>query len=113
MKSSKEEYKTQTSIKKVVADGNVEEQEKSSKPRKSIGKKSSEVSNSGFPGDLVKFSPKSKKVTDASVQWASLPSSIAKLGRVYPRKTPCFLALASFLSAEDSFAISLICFSCG
>lgn len=86
-KSSKEENKTQTPMKKVIADRTMEEQEKSSKQRK----KSSEVSNTGLPENLVKLSPKSKKVTDASVQWASLPSSIAKLGKVYPLITPCFL----------------------
>ncbi|TKY67474.1 hypothetical protein E2542_SST10368 [Spatholobus suberectus] len=80
-KSSKEEHKTQTSIKKVVANGTMEEQGKSSKQRVSAGKKLSKVSNTGFPGNLVKVSPNSRKVTDASVQWASLPSSIAKLGR--------------------------------
>ncbi|QCD88471.1 hypothetical protein DEO72_LG3g3019 [Vigna unguiculata] len=80
-KSSKEEHRTQTTIKKVVANGTTEEQEKTGKQRVSVGKKSSEFSNTGFPGNLVKISPSSRKVTDASVQWASLPSSIAKLGR--------------------------------
>lgn len=83
-KSSKEEHKTQTSIKKVVANGTMEGQEKTSKQRTSLGKKSSEVSSTGLPGNLVKVSLNSRKVTDASVQWASLPSSLAKLGRVYP-----------------------------
>lgn len=92
-KSSKEEHKTQTSIKKVVANGTMEEQEKTGKQRVSVGKKSSEFSNTGFPGNLVKVSPSSRKVTDASVQWASLPSSIAKLGRVYPFKTRLFSAV--------------------
>jgi hypothetical protein len=79
--SSKEDNKIQKSIKKVIGDGTMEEQEKSSKPRNSFGKKSSDA---GLPGNLVKVSINSKKVTDASVQWTSLPSSIAKLGRVSP-----------------------------
>ncbi|XP_057456309.1 uncharacterized protein LOC130747390 [Lotus japonicus] len=108
MKSSKEEHKTQISTKKVVADGNVEEQNKSSKPRKSIGKKSSEVSNSGFPGDLVKFSPKSKKVTDASVQWASLPSSIAKLGREVMKHRDAAQMAATEAMQEAAAAESLL-----
>lgn len=90
-KSSKEENKSQTSTRKVNAEGTKEEQEKSSKKRVSNGKKSSEVSNNGFPGNLVKVSINSKKVTDASVQWASLPSSIAKLGKVYSLITHLFL----------------------
>ncbi|KAL5130062.1 hypothetical protein HKD37_12G033224 [Glycine soja] len=81
-KSSKEEHKTQTSIKRVIVSGTMEEQEKPSKQRVPVGKKLSEASNNGFPGNLVKVSPNSRKVTDASVPWASLPSSIAKLGRL-------------------------------
>ncbi|KAK7245487.1 hypothetical protein RIF29_40333 [Crotalaria pallida] len=80
---SKEEHKTQMSVKKATANGTVEEQEKSSKSRTSIGKKSPDGSNNGFPRNLVKVSLNSRKVTDGSVQWASLPSSISKLGKVY------------------------------
>jgi len=107
-KSSKEEHRTQTSIKKVVANGTMEEQEKTGKQRVSVGKKSSEFSSTGFPGNLVKVSPSSRKVTDASVQWASLPSSIAKLGRVYPFKTrlssPVFLLFAAkYILLNDEY----------
>jgi hypothetical protein len=82
VKPSKEEQKPQMSIKKVTANGTSEEQEKSSKQRTSIGKKLAEVSNNGLPGNMVKVSLSSRKVTDASVQWTSLPSSISKLGKV-------------------------------
>lgn len=75
--------KAQTSVKKVVANGSPESQEKLSKPRISVGKKSSELSANGLPGNLVKVPISSKKVTEASVHWASLPSSLAKLGKVY------------------------------
>ena len=111
-KSSKEEHKTQTSIKRVIVSGTMEEQEKPSKQRVPVGKKLSEASNNGFPGNLVKVSPNSRKVTDASVPWASLPSSIAKLGRVNLLKTLFFLPLLAFLTlccqvymlnAEDSY----------
>lgn len=88
-KSSKEENKIKKSTKKVIGDGTMEEHEKSSKPRNSFGKKSSEA---GFPGNMVKVSINSKKVTDASVQWTSLPSSVAKLGRVY-NYTYCLITL--------------------
>ncbi|XP_045805405.1 uncharacterized protein LOC123898481 [Trifolium pratense] len=80
IKPSKEEHKAQVSIKKVTANGTTEEQEKSNR-RASIGKKSAEVFNNGLPGNMVKVSLSSRKVTDASVQWASLPSSISKLGK--------------------------------
>ncbi|KAJ1410487.1 hypothetical protein SESBI_21988 [Sesbania bispinosa] len=107
-KSSKEDHKTQISIKKGVANGTIEEQEKSSKPRISIGKKSSEVSNTGFPGNLVKVSPNSKKVTDASVQWASLPSSIAKLGREVMKHRDAAQTAATEAMQEAAAAESLL-----
>ncbi|CAK8535974.1 unnamed protein product [Lathyrus sativus] len=81
IKPSKEEHKAQLSTKKVTTNGNIEEQEKSSKQRTSFVKKSAEVSNNGLPGNMVKVSLSSRKVTDSSVQWASLPSSISKLGK--------------------------------
>jgi len=84
-KPSKEQHKTQTSTKKANANGTTAEPEKSSKQRTSIGKKA-EVSN--LPGNLVKVSLSNRKVTDVTVQWASLPSSISKLGRVYLLRTP-------------------------
>ncbi|XP_057752320.1 uncharacterized protein LOC130970300 [Arachis stenosperma] len=107
-KSSKEEHKAQTSTKKVSANGTVEEQEKSNKPRVSIGKKSSEVSKSGFPGNLVKVFPNSRKVTDASVQWSSLPSSIAKLGREVMRYRDAAQMAATEALQEASTAESLL-----
>lgn len=84
-KPSKEQLKTQTSAKKANANGTTAEPEKSSKQRTSTGKKA-EVSN--LPGNLVKVSLTNRKVTDATVQWASLPSSISKLGKVYQLRTP-------------------------
>jgi len=106
-KSSKEEHRTQATIKKVVANGTTEEQEKNGKQRVSVGKKSSEFSNTGFPGNLVKVSPSSRKVTDASVQWASLPSSIAKLGKVYPLKRQFFSPVVAFYSLLPRFAYAI------
>ena len=96
-KPSKEQHKIQTPTKKANANGTVEEPEKSSKLRTSIGKKSTEVSNSGLPGNLVKVTLSNTKLTDASVQWASLPSSISKIGRVYPLRTPLLSHLTSLI----------------
>ncbi|ESW03926.1 hypothetical protein PHAVU_011G052900 [Phaseolus vulgaris] len=107
-KSSKEEHRTQTSIKKVVANGTMEEQEKTGKQRVSVGKKSSEFSNTGFPGNLVKVSPSSRKVTDASVQWASLPSSIAKLGREVMKHRDAAQMAATEAIQEAAAAESLL-----
>ncbi|KAG5069304.1 hypothetical protein JHK85_001681 [Glycine max] len=96
-KPSKEQHKIQTPTKKANANGTVEEPEKSSNLRTSIGKKSAEVSNSGLPGNLVKVTLSNRKVTDASVQWASPLSSISKIGRVYPLRTPLLSRFTSLI----------------
>ncbi|KAK6914528.1 Protein of unknown function DUF936, plant [Dillenia turbinata] len=80
VRSMKEDDKIHMSTKKVTANGGPEDHDKSSKPRTSIGKKSSEGSN-GFPGNMVKISISNRRLTDGSVSWASLPSSLVKLGK--------------------------------
>ncbi|TQD70592.1 hypothetical protein C1H46_043867 [Malus baccata] len=79
-KSLKEESNVQTSTKKVTANGTLSDQDRSNKLRISVGKKSSDVANNGFPGNLVKVSLNNRKLTDG-VPWASLPSSVARLGK--------------------------------
>ncbi|CAL0332452.1 unnamed protein product [Lupinus luteus] len=81
IKPSKEEHKTQLSVKKATSNRTTEEQEKSSKRRNSSGQKPPEASNNVIPGNMVKVSLNSRKVKDANVQWALLPSSISKLGK--------------------------------
>ncbi|XP_027354042.1 uncharacterized protein LOC113864484 isoform X1 [Abrus precatorius] len=107
-KSSKEEHRTLASTKKVTAEGTMEEQEMSSKQRISVGKKSSEVSKTGLPGNWLKISPNSRKVTDASVQWASLPSSIAKLGREVMKHRDAAQLAATEAIQEAAAAESLL-----
>ncbi|OIW08978.1 hypothetical protein TanjilG_05954 [Lupinus angustifolius] len=81
IKPSKEEHKTQMSVKKATANRTMEEQEKSSERRNSLGQKSPEGSNNVIPGNMVKVSLNSRKVKDANVQWALLPSSMSRLGK--------------------------------
>ncbi|GMI92978.1 CORTICAL MICROTUBULE DISORDERING2 [Hibiscus trionum] len=75
-RSLKEESKSPVSSKKML-----DEQEKPTKPRTFIGKKSGDLTNNGGLGNLVKVPINSKRLTDASVSWGSLPSSLSKLGR--------------------------------
>lgn len=80
---SKGEIKVQLSAKRVSAYGTWGDEEKPCK-QTSAGKKSSgDVSNNGLPGNLVKVSLNSRRLTEGNVSWASLPSSLAKLGKVY------------------------------
>ncbi|KAF7805335.1 uncharacterized protein G2W53_037496 [Senna tora] len=107
-KPSKEEHKAQTSTKKAIANGTMEGQEKTSKQRTSLGKKSSDVSSTGLPGNLVKVSLNSRKVSDANVQWASLPSSLAKLGKEVMKQRDAAQMAAIEAMQEASAAESLL-----
>ncbi|XP_039033832.1 uncharacterized protein LOC120169787 [Hibiscus syriacus] len=75
-RSLKEESKSPVSNKKML-----DEQEKPNKPRISIGKKSGDLTDNGGLGNLVKIPVNSKRLTDTSVSWCSLSSSVSKLGR--------------------------------
>lgn len=83
-KPSKGEIMVQMSAKKVSGRSTLGDQEKPSKQFSPAGKKSSgEVSSNGLPANLSKVSLNSRRLTDGCVSWASLPSSLAKLGKVY------------------------------
>ena len=94
--SSKDDDKGQMSKKKMNGNGTLDDLEKSNKQRSIAGKKSSEVNNHGLPGNLVKVFPSSKRLTEGSISWSSLPSSLAKLGKV--------LLLCSFML--DNFLVT-------
>lgn len=80
MKSSKEEIKAQVSMKKVSTNETLDDQERTTRPRDV--KKLSLDSNHGLPGCFVKIPHNSRKLTEGSMAWNSLPSSLAKLGKV-------------------------------
>ncbi|TYI06566.1 hypothetical protein ES332_A10G167300v1 [Gossypium tomentosum] len=80
-RSLKKESKSLVSTKKVMPNGMLDEQEKPNKPRTYIGKKSGDLSSNGGLGNLVKVPINSKRLTDGSVSWGSLPSSLSKLGK--------------------------------
>ncbi|OIW03753.1 hypothetical protein TanjilG_30029 [Lupinus angustifolius] len=108
IKPCKEERKTQMSVKKATTNGTTAEHENSSKQRTSIRKKSLEGSNNGFPGNLVKVSLNNRKVTDASVQWASLPSSLSKLGKEIMKQRDAAQMAAVEAMQEAAAADSLL-----
>lgn len=81
-KFTREESKVSASIKKASSNGDAPDIVKAS-ARTPVGKKSSgEVANNGLPGNFVKVSVGNRRLADAGVSWASLPSSLAKLGKV-------------------------------
>lgn len=77
-KSFKEEKKTEQPTKQSPGDV----LEKSVKPRTPISRKShGDVPNNGL-GSLTKVSPNNRKLTETTASWYSLPSPLAKLGKV-------------------------------
>ncbi|KAI8004480.1 hypothetical protein LOK49_LG08G02039 [Camellia lanceoleosa] len=108
MKPSKEENKFQVA-KKVTANGDSDGVDKSNKQRTSAGKKSSgEAANHGLPGNLVKVSLSNRRLTDGSVSWASLPSSLAKLGKEVLRHRDAMQTAAIEAMQEASAAESIL-----
>ncbi|KAJ7947480.1 DUF936 family protein [Quillaja saponaria] len=107
-RSSKEENKVQMSIKKGTANGIVEDREKANKQTTSVGKKSSEVSSNGLPRNLIKVSLNNRRLTDGSVSWASLPSSLAKLGKEVMKHRDAAQLAAIEAMQEASAADSLL-----
>ncbi|KAK1577867.1 hypothetical protein Q3G72_025501 [Acer saccharum] len=107
-KSSKEDNKVQISSKKVTSNGVLDDQEKPNKQRMSIGRKSGELNNNGFPGNLVKVPINSKRLTDGSVSWSALPSSLAKLGKEVMKHRDAAQIAAIEAMQEASAAESLL-----
>ncbi|XP_030459178.1 uncharacterized protein LOC115679656 [Syzygium oleosum] len=79
---SKEVNTVHMSAKDVAGSGNglTDDHGKSLKQRP-IVRKSTTESNNGLPGNFVRVSLNSRRLTDGNVAWGSLPSSLAKLGK--------------------------------
>ncbi|XP_024025622.1 uncharacterized protein LOC21399217 [Morus notabilis] len=108
-KSSKEENRGQMSTKKVTGNGNSNDQNRTDKQRTSLGKKSSgELASNGIPGNMVRVPINSRKLTEASVSWASLPTSLAKLGKEVMKRRDAAQTAAIEAMQEASAAESLL-----
>ncbi|XP_015079691.1 uncharacterized protein LOC107023494 [Solanum pennellii] len=78
-KSSKEENKAHTSLKKST-NGEPVDADKSSKQKISKGRKQPGEVNNGLQ-DLVKVAVSNRILADGNVAWSSLPSSLTKIGK--------------------------------
>lgn len=80
---SKEVNTVHMSAKNVAGSGNglTDDHGKSLKQRP-IVRKSTTESNNGLPGNFVRVSLNNRRLMDGNVAWGSLPSSLAKLGKV-------------------------------
>ncbi|XP_062107869.1 uncharacterized protein LOC133818817 [Humulus lupulus] len=109
VKSSKEENKVQMPTKKVTANGTLDDYNRSDKHRISVGRKSTgDIANYGIPGNLVKVPVNNRKLTEGSVSWASLPSSLAKLGKEVMKQRDAAQTAAVEAMQEASAAESLL-----
>lgn len=79
-KSSKEENKAHTSLKKTSTNGEPVDADKSSKQKISKGRKVPGEVNNGLQ-DLVKVAVSNRISADGNVAWSSLPSSLTKIGK--------------------------------
>lgn len=108
-KPSKGEIMVQMSAKKVSGRSTLGDQEKPSKQFSPAGKKSSgEVSSNGLPANLSKVSLNSRRLADGCVSWASLPSSLAKLGKEVMKHRDAAQMAAIEAMQEASAAESLL-----
>ncbi|OAY73906.1 hypothetical protein ACMD2_01261 [Ananas comosus] len=103
----KEDNKVQSHSKKSTSNSSSEDPDKLTK-RPSIIKRNSESSNSGNLANLVKVVPSSKRLTDSSISWASLPPSLTKLGKELLRYRDAAQAAAIEAMQEASATESLV-----
>lgn len=108
-KSSKEESKVKTPVKRSMAFGDLVDNDHSNKPKPSSGRKSTaESSTNGLPGNLVKVSLSNRRLTDAGGSWSSLPSSLSKLGKEVLKHRDAAQIAAIEAMQEASAAESLL-----
>lgn len=82
-KSFKEENKAGLSANMATTNGNLADPNRLHKQIPSVGKKTpGNNANHGLPGNFSKVSLSKKTLTDGNASWTSLPSSLAKLGKV-------------------------------
>uniref|UniRef100_A0A0A0KD41 DUF6857 domain-containing protein n=2 Tax=Cucumis sativus TaxID=3659 RepID=A0A0A0KD41_CUCSA len=109
-KTSKDDHSVQASSKKNAINGELDNQERSSRQKSSSGRKSSSSDAAGFPGNLVKIPLSNKRLNEGSVSWASLPSSLAKLGKEVMRHRDA--AQAAAIEAIQEASVAESCLRC-
>lgn len=80
--SHKDDSKIQNPARKSTASAPSDDADKAVKKHPPTVKRASGVLSNPNVTNLVKIPPNSKKLTDASNWWTSLPPSLAKLGKV-------------------------------
>ncbi|RZR81626.1 hypothetical protein BHM03_00007894 [Ensete ventricosum] len=113
----KDDSKIQTPVKKGIVSA-AEDSDRTVKHRPSVLRKSSETTNGLNLVNLVKVVPTNRKWTDGTVSWQTVPSSLAKLGKVcfmlilFDMKNFFFLELLKYRDAAQLAAIEAIQEAC-
>ncbi|XP_074564176.1 uncharacterized protein LOC141820708 [Curcuma longa] len=105
---TKEDIKIQCPTKRSPSNTRADDSDKSSKKNPSNTKKPSETTNSINLSNFVKVVPASKRWSDGTVSWASLPSSLSELGKVLLKYRDVAKLAAVEALQEASVAESLI-----
>ncbi|KAG6505166.1 hypothetical protein ZIOFF_037519 [Zingiber officinale] len=106
--ATKEDIKIQCPTKRSTTNTRADDSDKSSKKDTSKTKKPSETANTINLSNLVKVVPASKRWSDGTVSWASLPSSLSELGKVLLKYRDAAKLAAVEALQEASVAESLI-----
>ncbi|XP_017223375.1 uncharacterized protein LOC108199879 isoform X1 [Daucus carota subsp. sativus] len=108
-KSVKEENKAGLAANRATTNGALVDPNRSHKQMLSVGKKTpGNVANHGLPGNFNKVSLSKKRLTEGSASWASLPSSLAKLGKDVLKHRDAAQMAAIVALEEASAAESLL-----
>jgi len=83
--SHKDDSVIQKAARKSATSAPSDDADKTVKKHTPIVKRTSGVLGNSNVTNLVKIPPNSKKLTDASTSWTSLPPSLAKLGKVWQK----------------------------
>ena len=83
--SHRDDSVIQKAARKSTASAPSDDADKTVKKHTPIVKRTSGVLDNSNVTNLVKIPPNSKKLTDASTSWTSLPPSLAKLGKVWQK----------------------------
>lgn len=108
-KSFMEENKAGLSADMATTNGNLVDPNRLHKQIPSAGKKTpGNNANHGLPGNFSKVSLSTKRLTDGSASWTSLPSSLAKLGKEVLKHRDAAQMAAIVALEEASAAESLL-----
>ncbi|GAB2265614.1 hypothetical protein Dimus_000654 [Dionaea muscipula] len=108
----KEEVRSRASTRSITTTRVLDDMENSSKQKDSAGRKSLDTVKGGFLGNLVKVSASSRRLTEESASWSSLPSSLAKLGKeVLKRRGAAQMVVIEALQEASVAEIIVRCLS--